>query len=112
IVASSAFGTSLIGAAAQYFAVHNPQIDFDLQLYPNDKIIAGHFDFDCMIFVGDPPDSSLLRRKMGDVSFGLYASPGFVGAKGMPTTFDEIESSDGVVYFRNGLPEQWTLRNG
>lgn len=112
IVASSAFGTSLIGAAANYFAVHNPHIDFDLQLYPNDKIIAGQFDFDCMIFVGDPPSSSLLHRKMGDVSFGLYASPHFIAANGMPASCDDVNRLHGVVYIRNGLPEQWTLRNG
>jgi len=112
IVASSAFGTSLIGAAAQYFAAHNPQIDFDLQMYPNDKIIAGQFDFDCMIFVGDPPTSSLMRRKMGDVSFGLYASPHFIEANGMPTTAEEVNRCNGVVYMRNGLPERWTVRSG
>jgi DNA-binding transcriptional LysR family regulator len=110
IVASSAFGTSLIGAAAQYFAMHNPQIDFDLQMYPNDKIIAGQFDFDCMIFVGDPPSSSLMRRKMGDVSFGLYASPHFINQNGMPASHEEINRSDGVIYMRNGMPERWTLR--
>lgn len=112
IVASSAFGTSLIGAAAQYFAVHNPQIDFDLQMYPNDKILAGQLDFDCMIFVGDPPASSLQRRKMGDVSFGLYASPLFIQEHGMPTSVDEIDGQPGVVYLRNGLPERWRVRNG
>lgn len=112
IVASSAFGTSLIGAAAQYFALHNPQIDFDLQMYPNDKIIAGQFDFDCMIFVGDPPSSSLLRRKMGDVSFGLYASPRFVQEHGLPSSLEEINASPGVIYIRNGMPERWTLRKG
>jgi len=111
IVSSSAFGTSLIGAAANYFAVHNPQIDFDLQMYPNDKIIAGQFDFDCMIFVGDPPSSSLMRRKMGDVSFGLYASPHFIKANGRPTAYQQINDAKGVVYMRNGLPEQWVLRN-
>jgi len=111
IVASTAFGTSIIGAAANYFAANNPQIDFDLQMYPNDKIIAGQFDFDCMIFVGDPPTSSLLRRKMGDVSFGLYASPRFIKTHGMPTTLEDINQIDGVVYMRNGIAEMWALRN-
>jgi DNA-binding transcriptional LysR family regulator len=112
IVASSAFGTSLIGAAAQYFAIHNPQIDFDLQMYPNDKILAGQLDFDCMIFVGDPPTSSLQCRKMGDVSFGLYASPDFIAAHGMPATVEEINGQSGVVYLRNGIPERWRVRSG
>lgn len=110
IVASSAFGTSLIGAAAQFFAIQNPQIDFDLQMYPNDKIIAGQFDFDCMIFVGDPPSSSLLRRKMGDVSYGLYASPHFIDQNGTPSSHEDINHSPGVVYMRNGMPERWTLK--
>jgi DNA-binding transcriptional LysR family regulator len=112
IVASSAFGTSIIGAAANYFAVKNPQIDFDLQLYPNDKIIAGQFDFDCMIFVGEPPTSGLLRRKMGEVSFGLYASPRFIKAYGMPTSYRDINRANGVVYLRSGIPDKWLLRNG
>ena len=111
IVASTAFGTSIIGAAASYFATSHPHIDFDLQMYPDDKIIAGQFDFDCMIFVGEPPASSLLRRKMGDVSFGLYASPRFVEAHGMPASLDDINRSSGVVYMRNGMPERWALRN-
>jgi DNA-binding transcriptional LysR family regulator len=111
IVASTAFGTSIIGAAANYFAVNNPKIDFDLQMYPNDKMIAGQFDFDCMIFVGEPPTSSMLRRKMGDVSFGLYASPRFIEMNGMPTSHHDINRSNGVVYLRNGIPEKWVLRN-
>lgn len=112
IVASSAFGTSLIGAAAQYFAEQNPHVDFDLQVYPNDKIIAGQFDFDCMIYVGDPPDSSLLQSKLGDLSFGLYASPRYIEANGMPDTLDALDGCDGVVYIRNGLPERWNVGNG
>ncbi len=112
IVASSAFGTSLIGGAAQFFAVENPHVDFDLQMYPNDKIIAGQFDFDCMIYVGDPPDSSLMQRKLGDLSFGLYASPKFVETNGVPQTPSDMDECDGVVYMINGLPEQWNLKNG
>lgn len=112
IVASSAFGTSLIGGAAHHFATQNPHIDFDLQMYPNDKILAGQFDFDCMIFVGDPPTSSLLRRKMGKVSFGLYASPGFIKENGMPGSLDDVNRCNGVTYIRNGVPEVWRLRHG
>ena len=111
IVASTAFGTSIIGAAANYFAVNNPKIDFDLQMYPNDKIIAGQFDFDCMIFVGEPPTSSMLRRKMGEVSFGLYASPRFIQLNGMPASHQDVNRANGVVYLRNGIPDKWVLRN-
>ncbi|KKB86129.1 hypothetical protein VW29_04255 [Devosia limi DSM 17137] len=110
IVASSAFGTSLIGAAAIHYSAKNPKLDFDLQVYPNDKIMAGQFDFDCMIFVGDPPPSNLLRRKMGDVSFGLYAGAEYIARHGAPKTHEDVNMSDAVIYLRNGLPERWILR--
>jgi hypothetical protein len=60
-----------MGAAVHYFS----QIKFEVQLHQSEKIIAAHLDFDCMIFVGEPSASNLLRRKMGDVSYGLYAAP-------------------------------------
>lgn len=112
IIASSAFGTALIGAAATHFSAQHPNVDFDLQVYPNEKLLAGQFDFDCMIFVGDPPASSLLQRKMGEVSFGLYASPAFIGKYGQPQSLDDIKSLEAVVYLRDGLPEKWNLRDG
>src|SRR5690606_34968313 len=67
--------------------------------------------FDCMIYVGDPPTSSLLRRKMGDISFGLYASPQYIAQHGVPVSHEDVNNSDAVVYLRNGLPEQWSLRH-
>ena len=112
VVGSTDFGTSIVGAAAHFFARSNPNIDFDLQMYPIDKIITGQFDFDCMIFVGEPPDSSLLRRKLGEVSYGLYASPEFIRSHKNLNSIEEISGLNGVVYLRNGIPEGWTLRNG
>ncbi|MEO5757801.1 MAG: LysR family transcriptional regulator [Mesorhizobium sp.] len=112
IASSAEFGTTMIGAAAHYFSRAHPEIDFDLQMYPNDKIIAGQIDFDCMIFVGEPPDSSLLRRKLGTVSYGLYAGPAFLKRHGALSSIADINGLDGVVYHRNAIPEKWTLRNG
>jgi len=109
IASSSEFGTSIIGAAAFFVATAHPQLDFDLQMYPNEKLIAGQIDFDCMIYVGEPPDSSLMRRKMGEVSSGLYASPQFLKQSGMPQKAEDITGLDGVRYTRNGLAESWQL---
>lgn len=112
IASSSEFGTSIIGAAAFFVATAHPQLDFDLQMYPNDKLIAGQIDFDCMIYVGEPPDSSMMRRKMGEVSSGLYASPSFLKRFGDPKSADDIRELDGVRYMRNGIPESWQLSKG
>ena len=112
LIASSEFGTTINGAAAHYFALANPAIDFELQMYSNDRLIGGELNFDCMIFVGEPPDSSLLRRKMGEVSYGLYASPNFVRKYGRPNSVHDVKRFNGAVYSRNGIPEQWSLYHG
>jgi DNA-binding transcriptional LysR family regulator len=112
LVASSEFGTSIIGAAAHYFSLANPLIDFELQMYSNDRLIGGQLNFDCMIFVGEPPDSSFLRRKMGEVSYGLYASPSFIKQYGAPAKIEDLSCLNGTVYSRNGIPERWALHRG
>lgn len=111
VVASSAFGTSFIGAAAARAAVHNDQIDFDVQLYPNDKLIAGQFEFDCMVVVGEPPIPSLRRRNLGGMSFGLYASPLLVERCGAPDHPDDVGAYDGIVLTQGGIDEAWNLRS-
>lgn len=110
IAASSEFGTSIIGAATYYMAKSHPGIDFELQMYSDDKIIAGQRDFDCMFYVGSPPDSDLIGRRLGEVSYGLYASPEFIQQFKMPTTPEELASLEGVVYVRSGIPEKWLLK--
>jgi DNA-binding transcriptional LysR family regulator len=109
IAASSEFGTSITGSAAYFVSTANPQMDFDLKMYPNDKLIAGDIDFDCMIYVGDAPDSGLLRRKMGEVSNGLYASPEFIQRFGLPKHPDDVGKFNGIAYHRGGVPEPWQL---
>lgn len=109
IASSSEFGTSIIGAAAFFVSSIHPQLHFDLQMYPNEKLIAGQLEFDCMIYVGDPPDSTLMQRKMGEVSNGLYANRQFLERFGVPQTPDDIRELDGVLYLRNGIPERWQL---
>ena len=110
IVCSSEFGTAIIGGAVRYFSVANPQIDFEVQMYPSDKLIATQLDFDCMLSFGEPTNSSLLRRKVGDISYGLYASPDFIAANGAHDDIENINGQAGIVYLRNGLAERWVLQ--
>jgi DNA-binding transcriptional LysR family regulator len=112
LVCSAEFGTAIMGAAVRYFSMAHPQINFEVQMYQSEKLIAAQLDFDCMIFVGEPSESSLGRRKMGDVSYGLDAAPSFIAANGMPDCIEAVNGLDGIVYARNGIPEKWVLRNG
>ena len=110
IACSTEFGTSIIGAAAYSLAQTHPGIDFELQTYSDDKLIAGQYDFDCMIYLGSPPDSDLIGRKLGEASYGLYASSNFVSQNGLPASPQEVAPLDGVVCTRSGIPEKWLLK--
>lgn len=110
VVASSAFGTSLIGAAAARVAADNPGVEFDIRLYPNDELVMDRIEFDCMVIVGEPATNRLHRQLLGEMSFQLYASPAFVAQHGAPQSPDDLRNFDGIVLQESGVPYAWHLR--
>ena len=111
IAASAEFGTSILGAATLYLSQAHPGLDFEVRMYTSDMLITNQPDFDCLIYVGTAPDSSYLCRKMGSVSYGIYASPGLLEKFGIPERPEDMRRMPGVEYSRNGIPEVWLLRN-
>lgn len=77
VLASSEFGTAIIGAATHFLLRDNPDNDIDVKIIPNDKLIVGDFDFDCMIYVGESPNSALMRRTLGAISYDFMPAPTF-----------------------------------
>ncbi|MBZ7927730.1 LysR family transcriptional regulator [Ensifer adhaerens] len=112
LFASAEFGTTISGAATLAMSLAHPKIEFDIHLFPSERNMVTQNDFDCLIFVGEPPESSLLRRKMGSVSYGLYASPDFISKHGMPLVPEVVNDYDAVSYVRCGIPEEWQLSQG
>jgi len=110
IVASSAFGTSLIGAAAARVAAENDGVQFDVRLYPNEELLMGLIEFDCMVVVGEPNTERLHRTLLGEMSFQLYASPSFVDGHGRPQRPVDLTDFDGIVLQESGVPYAWNLQ--
>ncbi|KAB7781907.1 LysR family transcriptional regulator [Methylorubrum populi] len=109
LAATSEFGTSVIGAAALHFSRSYPDVHFDIQLCSVEKIITGQVDFDCLIYVGESPDSPLMRRKLGDFTYGLYASPAYLSSVPKTQDLKAVERLSGIIYMRNNTPERWVL---
>ena len=112
IASSAEFGTSILGAASLYLAQAHSRLSFEVKMYTNQRLLTDQLDFDCMTFVGSAPDSNHLCRKMGTVSYGLYASSSFLRDFGMPQGFDDIAELNGTTYIRGGIEELWTLTRG
>jgi DNA-binding transcriptional LysR family regulator len=65
--------------------------------------------FDVAIRVGSLPSSSLAARKLGDVSYALYAAPDYLAISGTPGSPEELRRH-ALLAGPGGLP--WALANG
>jgi DNA-binding transcriptional LysR family regulator len=54
---------------------------------------------DLLLRVSDPPDSTLIARKLGALRFGVYASPDYLKAAGTPTRPEDLVSHRCVVHW-------------
>jgi DNA-binding transcriptional LysR family regulator len=96
-------------------------IDRYLQRYPEVRVDADftgrivdivHEGFDLAIRVGPLPDSTLAARKLGDLHYGLFASPDYLARRGVPAHPDDLTEHD-VLAFAGGTHQAiWTLSRG
>jgi DNA-binding transcriptional LysR family regulator len=88
----------LIGALAKFMREH-PMIRVELSFTSNvvDMVQEG---YDIAIRVGRMRDSSLIARRVGDETLGLFASEDYVRRRGRPRTPAELEKHD-LVLFRS-----------
>ena len=71
-----------------------------------------HEGFDLAIRLGNLPDSSLAARKLGDLEYGLFASPGYLKRRGAPPGPDALGSHDLLAFAGGAQPNMWRLRSG
>lgn len=109
IAASIEFGTAIVGAATHFLATEYPSIDFELRLVANDSTAVDHLEFDCQVHVGRAPESDFMCRKMGDVSYGVYASPALLEEHPKIVCAADLTSVPGVEHIKFGLPEPWRV---
>lgn len=112
IAASAEFGTLMLGAATFYLSQTHPDLEFEVRIYSSEMLLTHQPDYDCLIYVGTAPDSSYLCRKLGTVSYGIYANPEFLDRHGVPQSRDDIRSLPGIECSRSGIPEPWILGMG
>ena len=72
------------------FCLKYPAIRIDL-LQSNDYTSLLDTDLDVVFFSGELPDSSLHARRLGEVHYGLFASPHYVQRQGMPLLPEELD---------------------
>lgn len=71
-----------------------------------------HEGFDLAIRVGNLPDSSLAARKLGDLQYGLFASPDYLARRGVPVSPAELVNHDRLAFSGGVQPQFWRLSDG
>jgi len=99
----------------------SPWIDRYLERYPQAEVDAEftgrlvdivHEGFDLAVRVGPLSDSSLAARRLGTLSYGLYAAPVYLDRRGAPEHPAALPSHDLVVFTGGSALDQWTLTCG
>jgi LysR family transcriptional regulator for bpeEF and oprC len=93
-------------------------IDAYLERYPQVGVEADftgriidivHEGFDLAIRVGELPDSRLAARRIGELQYGLFASPGYVRRRGMPGSPEDLTQHDLLVFSAGSHRAGWRL---
>ncbi|MEM9195732.1 MAG: LysR family transcriptional regulator, partial [Myxococcota bacterium] len=70
-----------------------------------------HEGFDVAIRLGRLPDSELSARKLGEIEYGLFASPRYLKRRKTPRTPADLAQHDLVMFAPRGRPG-WKLAKG
>jgi DNA-binding transcriptional LysR family regulator len=101
---------TFLGEVIVAFAERYPQVLLDFTLSnQHTNLVEEGFDVAVRATVR-LGDSSLIARKLGELSHGLYASPSYVSRHGAPSSLADLERHQCVVFRATELARTWALR--
>lgn len=96
-----------------------------LARYPGIRLHVGEGDrladpvregIDCVIRVGQPADSELIGRRLGELAEGTFASPAYLARHGVPRTLADLEQHRMIGFISSAtnapLPFRFTTGDG
>lgn len=104
------FGTAWLGKAISGFASKYPEMAIEVNVSGRQVDLIDE-SVDIVIAFGTPKPSRMTLRRLGSLSFGLYASPKYLARHGTPQSLDELAAHECVVtelQMREGI---WRFRS-
>lgn len=99
--------------ALPVFHAHYPEIQIDMGVSDRMVDLIGD-NVDCVLRAGELTDSSLMARRVGELRFGVYASPGYLECAGTPSHPRELEETQhrivGFLRVHSGKVAPFTMR--
>jgi DNA-binding transcriptional LysR family regulator len=112
VAAPLGVGRRLIAPQVPAFIEQYPEVSVRLRLTDR-KVDLTTEGLDLAVFLGEPEDSTLRIRKIADVDRVLCAAPGYIKARGMPNSGDDLLSQNHEcmnLRFPGATEFQWRLQ--
>jgi DNA-binding transcriptional LysR family regulator len=111
ITAPIDFSMLVLGEIVSSFISAHPEINVELDA--TDRVVdLIEESFDVGVRFGPLPESTLIARKLGGFEAMLVAAPSYLARKPPPTTVEELEDHDKVLFLPSTRTQGWTLVNG
>jgi len=105
--------TTFLADVLVAFAGRHPLVRVELMVTNRAvDLVREGFDLAIRAVVGRLADSSLVGKKLGELEHGLYASPRYVDAHGVPSTPSELAEHRCIAFRAKDLTRRWTLYDG
>jgi len=95
LTTTTELGSTVVAEAIARFTALHPKVDVDLHL--DNRVVdlaRGGFDLALRVSSGPLRVSSLIARKLGNLSLQLYSSPAYLTRRGMPRSSSELAGHD------------------
>lgn len=110
VTAGVEFGTTQVDGWIANFLQRWTKVTVETE-YTNRIIDLVHENFDVAIRIGPLQDSGLSVRKLGELTYGLYASPEYLGQRPDIGDVGNLADHDLIMHVPRGRPS-WNLVNG
>ena len=113
LTATVDFSTRYVGSIVAEFLVLHPDINVELEAHDRlVDLIEDGYDIAIRFSMGPLPESTLIARKLCDISLVLVAAPSYLEKRGTPAAVEELDEHDHVLFTPNSRSQTWTITNG
>lgn len=109
VTAPLSYGRAGLLPALNAFALRYPEVELDVQ-FTDRMVNLVEEGFDVAVRVGRPADSSLIARKLGEVTLDLVASPAYLAAAGEPAHPRDLARHACILDTNMRDPTLWRFR--
>ncbi|MDR3097387.1 MAG: LysR family transcriptional regulator [Paraburkholderia sp.] len=102
------FGRAFLLPLLAKFAVLYPAISLDVLLLDREISLIDE-GIDVAVRIGSMPDSNLVARKLGQLSWVVSAAPAYLESRGEPGHPRDLSGHACLVYARDDGPQEWTF---